>query len=138
MTGRLALSFTPGVHTFSVRQFSLTGLDGCGRAELGRMAGCGARGPNSSASRTPVQGCTGCGALNRYLAVSSPYGMPLKTLIPSRMAPRTFPLLRPTTGDSEPAFESDARNAAAVAVLNNRALRVSNSPTDSVILKSPY
>src|SRR4051812_42537013 len=64
--------------------------------------------------------------------------MPLKTLIPSRTAPRTFPVVRATTGESKAAFEALGTSAAAVAVLNSRALLVSDSPTASVIFESPH
>src|SRR5205823_5373626 len=98
ITGRLRPSSRAGVQTLSTRQSSLS----CGspapataRSDALRRAPgslCGALGPYSSASRTPVHFATGAGGMKRFRpAVFAPYGMPLKILIPSTSTPRTFP-----------------------------------------------
>ena len=51
------------------------------------------RGPYSMASRTPLQDSGFTGGMKRFLPdVGPPYGMPLKTRMPSERTPRTWPL----------------------------------------------
>ena len=62
---------------------------------------CGQMGPNSSASRTPVQGAAGSGARKRRAPVEAPYGMPRNTSVPLGAAePRTAPADVTTTGSA--------------------------------------
>src|SRR5215471_690720 len=73
-----------GVQTFSTRQSSLCA------GPLRPV--CGAVGPYSSASRTPVHLAGLTGGMNRFAPdVLAPYGIPLKTL----MSPATLPRILP-------------------------------------------
>ena len=63
ITGRRAVSVA-GVHRFRCRQSSLIATP--------RIPGCGATGPNATASATPVHGTGGAGGWNRRAAVSAP------------------------------------------------------------------
>jgi hypothetical protein len=81
-TGRFAPSFSPRVQTLSTRQSSLGVI--ARRETLASSAGpavtCGAIGPYSNMSRTPVQGAGFDAGRNRIVPpVAPPYGMPLNT-----------------------------------------------------------
>ena len=59
----------------------------------GRIGGWGGFGPKARASRTPLQGSTGCGGRSRLAPNGgAAYGMPLKVCTPSATLPRTPPV----------------------------------------------
>src|SRR6516162_10838683 len=128
ITGRLRLSLSAGVHTFSTRQSSpsagsFSPATVSAPAAGGGAAGsrCGALGPYSSASRTPVHRTGSVGGMNRWLPVLlAPYGMPLKILMPPASTPLTFPKLVsavtrfagcPPAGSTRAALERPTREA---------------------------
>src|SRR5215510_1418530 len=88
ITGRPRPAPRAGVHTFRTRQSSAS----AGALRRARATACGAVGPYARASRMSVQGTGLIGGMNRFFpAVDAPYGMPLKTLMPSVTVPRTRP-----------------------------------------------
>src|SRR5215813_4412342 len=109
MTGRLAPSRSPGVHTFKVRQSSLSGTVSRGPDRLAssgrclRLDGaCGACPAQLTASRTAGQGSGVCGGMKRRRPpVGAPYGTPLKALMPLAAVPRILPEVVSATGGPE-------------------------------------
>src|SRR5579859_4634159 len=108
-TGRREPSETEGVQTFRRRQSSLTGPpstgdpprgysmdssdDTTGPASTKPGCSCGADGPNSSASRTPVHAGAGRGGRNRLRSpAGAPYGTPRNTVQPAADTPRRSPV----------------------------------------------
>src|SRR3954454_9321184 len=89
-----------GVQTFRLRQSS-PGICGSGSKTSygGAYGGLGTVGPYSVAGRTPSQGSGGSGAAKRRRPNGgAAYGMPRKADTPSRVVPRTAPLVVRTVG----------------------------------------
>src|SRR4029079_12638994 len=88
---------------FSVRQSSPDPTTSASDSAIpGGYATCGDFGPNSSASRTPPQGWTGCGA-RKWVAPNggAANGTPLKEKTPSLERPRSFPKRVSTIGTTQ-------------------------------------
>src|SRR5579875_202074 len=105
MTGRLCPAPSPAVQMFKQRQSSLIGPPGSitstsgGTTPRNWLSSCGARGPNSVASRTPDHGSGFRGGMKRAAPpVGAPYRTPLKTCTPRLILPRSFPAVVSTTG----------------------------------------
>ena len=72
-----------GDHTLTVSQSSRSAPGATGAVGPSMNADCGGGGPNVTASRTPSQAATGCGAANRSAPTGgSANGMPRKTATP--------------------------------------------------------
>lgn len=97
MTGSPAPGVGSGDQTLTDSQSS-PGAS-CDSASMPKCPACGGGGPYETASRTPLQPRTGCGAANRSAPTGgSANGIPRKTATPASRLPRTTPATARTSG----------------------------------------